>query len=423
MIRSVLARCSFALLGGLALFLADYPVSQPWLVLLAFAPLLWVVLAARARREAVAYGILWGLGRTVPLACMLGSFGLPVPARFAVEAYVLGLDAAFALIAFELRALRAWPVLVAINFAVIEYADSRLPMWGTSRSVARLLSPYPHASGLVHLGGTATFAAAAVLVQALFVLGVQRRQSKSVLAGAVVLAVAAVLSVAPAPVTTRALRVAAVGRGLDGIADRAEAFVAEAAKRRAKIIVFPEVAFRMARGARSEFERHWSAIASQNAIFVVVPYVDEALSESNRLMVFDSAGQKRGEYTKRHLVPRAERSPPGEGPLLVFDVSGVRVGALICQDDNFSDLTRAYVALGAQLLVVPTFEGPAEVAPYHLRNSALRAIEQPIALVRSAAQGESAAIAPGGKIIDSFEPDPHGAGVMVTDVPVVDTTR
>jgi apolipoprotein N-acyltransferase len=296
-------------------------------------------------------------------------------------------------------------------------------MWGTARSVARLFSPYPEACGLLRLGGIATFATAVVLVQALFVVGVQRRQLKSVLAGAVVLAVAAVLSVARAPVTTRTLRVAAVGRGRDDVAGRAEAFVAEAAARRAKIIVFPEVAFTMASGARSEFEGHWSAIARANAIFIVVPYVDEALSESNRLMVFDSVGLKRGEYTKRHLVPLAERSPAGKGPLLMVDVDGVRVGTLICQDDNFSDLARSYAALGAQLLVVPTFEGPPAVAPYHLRNSALRAIENPIALVRAVAQGDSAAIAPGGKIIDSFEPDRHGAGVMVTDVPVVEAAR
>ena len=417
---SVLTRCLLAVLGGLALFLADYPLSQAWLVMLAFLPLLSVVLAARSRREAVAYGILWGLGRTVPLAYLLGSFGLPVPARFAVEAYLLGLDAVFGLVAFELRALRAWPLLVAITFAIIELADSRLPMWGTARSVARLLSAYPQASGLLCFGGIAAVATAVVLVQALFAVGLQRRQSKSILAGAIVLVVAAVLSVAHAPITTRTLRVAAVGRGRADIAGRAEAFVAEAATRRAKIIVFPEVAFTMASGARAEFESHWSAIARKNAIFIVVPYVDQALSESNRLMVFDSTGQKRGEYTKRHLVPLAERSPPGEGPLLVVDVDGVRVGTLICQDDNFSDLARTYAALGAQLLVVPTFEGPAAVAPYHLRNSALRAMENPIALVRSVAQGESAAIAPGGKIIDSFEPDRVGAGVMVTDVPVVD---
>jgi hypothetical protein len=98
-------------------------------------------------------------------------------------------------------------------------------------------------------------------------------------------------------------------------------------------------------------------------------------------------------------------------------------GRSFFQDDNFSDLARTYAALGAQMLVVPTFEGPPAVAPYHLRNSALRAIENPIALVRSVAQGESSAVAPGGRIIDSFEPDRLGPGVMVTDVPVVEAAR
>lgn len=137
-------------------------------------------------------------------------------------------------------------------------------MWGTARSLARLISPYPEASGLVRWGGTAAFATAIVLIQALFVIGVQRRQRKSVLAGAVVLVVAVVLSAARAPIITRTLRVAAVGRGRDNIAGRAEAFVAEAAKRRAKIIVFPEVEFTMASGARSEFQSHWSAIVGHH---------------------------------------------------------------------------------------------------------------------------------------------------------------
>jgi apolipoprotein N-acyltransferase len=417
--RAVLARGLCAALGGLALFIADYPASQSWLVLFAFAPLLWSVLAARSRLEAAVYGILWGLGRTLPLAYQLGSFGLPVPARFAVETYLLALDAGFALAAFELRALGAWPALVALVFALIEDADSRLPMWGTARSLARLLAPHPEACGLVRLGGTALFAVVVVLVQALLVLGVQRRRWKSVLVGAGCLAVGALVSVAPAPVTTRTLRVAAVGRGLEAIADQAPALIAEAALRGAKVIVFPEATFRMAGGARAEFESHYARLAEKYAIFLVVPYLDEASAERNRVLVFDDSGKKRGEYGKRHLVPLAERFSAGTGPLLVFEVHGVRVGTLICQDDNFSDLARAYAALGAQLLVVPTFEGPPAVAPYHLRNSALRAIENPLALVRSTAQGESAAIAPGGRIIDSFDPKPVGAGLLVTDVPVV----
>jgi hypothetical protein len=154
---SVLARGLLALLGGLALFLADYPIMQPWLVLLAFAPL---ALGRPGRRS------------TSPVEVN--------PCRGCRACYCGGAE----------RCTRT---------------DHE-----------------------------------------------------------------------------RTLRVAAVGRGRDGIASRAEAFVAEAATQRAKRIVFPEVAFTMASGARSEFESHWSAIARENAIFIVVPYVVRAAERGLR---------------------------------------------------------------------------------------------------------------------------------------------
>jgi apolipoprotein N-acyltransferase len=126
----------------------------------------------------------------------------------------------------------------------------------------------------------------------------------------------------------------------------------------------------------------------------------------------------RGEYTKRHLVPLAESFPPGDGAPLIVEIGGVKVGVAICQDDNFRDIARAYARRGAQILVVPTLEGPPAVAPYHLRNSVLRTIENPMALVRATPQGQSAAIAPGGQIVALFDHAQRGIGVLVADVPV-----
>jgi len=87
-----------------------------------------------------------------------------------------------------------------------------------------------------------------------------------------------------------------------------------------------------------------------------------------------------------------------------------------CQDDNLRDVARAYARRGVQLLVVPTLEGPPAVAPCHFRNSVLRTIENPMALVRATADGQGAAIAPGRKIVASFdhardmpEPRPRGS--------------
>jgi len=104
---------------------------------------------------------------------------------------------------------------------------------------------------------------------------------------------------------------------------------------------------------------------------IVVPFIDRE-HPGNRLAVFDPVGKGVGEYTKRHLVPLAETYPPGDGSLLAFEVDGHRVGALICQDDNYSDVAREYARVGAELLISPTFEGPLATGPHHMANATLR---------------------------------------------------
>lgn len=87
--------CLLAASGGFALFLADYPASQPWLAFVAFAPLFWTVLRAGSVARACALGAAWGAARLLPMAWMLHGFGLPWLARLLVVGYVLLLDAAF----------------------------------------------------------------------------------------------------------------------------------------------------------------------------------------------------------------------------------------------------------------------------------------------------------------------------------------
>lgn len=415
--------CFLAASGGFALFLADYPASQSWLALLAFAPLLWTVARARTPRDACSYGVAWGLARMLPLAFMVGAFGLPWPARFVVAGYLVGLDVVFALFAFLLRATTAGPVLVAVVFAAIEYADSCLPMWGTARSVARLVAPIFGVSWLIRLAGTAAVAVWLVSFQALIVAGLQRRRRAAVAAGIGLLATVIASGAWWSPPTAPTLRVAAIGWGEHSGAARAEALVAEASSHGARLVVFPEAAFELPpQRTRASFEDKWSAIARQRSVFLVVPFLD-GRTPGNRLLVFDPRGTKLGEYTKRHLVPLAERFPRGDGRLLVFEVDGVRVGTMICQDDNFRDIARAYSEHGAELLVVPTFEGPAAVAPYHLRNSVLRTIENPVALLRASAQGESAVVAPGGRALLTFNHSLRGTGVLIADIPLAERGR
>jgi len=407
--------------GGLLLFLADYPVQWPWLQLVAFVPVLLAVSGAPSALSAVAYSVSWTLGRAIPLGFMVDSFRLPWWARMAVLAYLIGLDLLFVWVVFRVRALGSglFALVAAAAFAAIEAADSRLPLWGTARTLARAWAFLPSACGLVSRSGD-TFAVSSVIVgvQALMVMGVRRREHRSFQLAAVILAAGAILSFAPRPPAARTLRIAAVGWGTArDAALNVEGRIREAGAAGARLVVFPEVAFEVSPGARQATEAHWSRLAREGGVWLVIPFRDRD-RPGNRLAVFDPGGQMRGEYTKRHLVPLAESFPPGDGAPLIVEIGGVRVGVAICQDDNFRDIARVYARRGAQILVVPTLEGPPAVAPYHLRNSVLRTIENPMALVRATAQGQSAAIAPGGQIVALFDHAQRGSGVLVADVPV-----
>ncbi len=149
----------------------------------------------------------------------------------------------------------------------------------------------------------------------------------------------------------------------------------------------------------------------------MVAFIDRD-APGNRLAVFGPEGEELGRYTKTHLIPLAEPFPAEGGTLLVFEVDGARVGTMICQDDNFRDLARAYADAGVDILVVPTNEGPPTVAPYHYRNSRLRTLELPVTLVRATVEGTSAVIAAGGEVIAAVEHPIDGTRAVVADAPV-----
>lgn len=414
-----------AALGGLLMFASGYPIEAPWLQLVGVAPLLIVALRSPSRRRAAALGGVWGLARMLPLGVMLDGLGVPPLPAVALALYLLALDASFAALVHVMRhwSLPALTLGAGVSFAAIERLDAALPMWGTARSLARAWAIEPElVGGLLRLAGPHALALVIVALQAV-VVGALARRRPSGLALLVPLLAAPPLCGALLPARTDgALRVAAVAWPTRGGEHQAEALVTAAAQGGARLVVLPESAFTVEPGALAQFDARWAALAGALRVHLVVGYRDRD-DPGNRLAVFDPAGALVGRYTKTHLIPLSERYPPGDGALLVFEVDGVRVGAMICQDDNFRDLSRAYARAGAELVVVPTNEGPPAVAPYHYRNARLRPIELPLALVRAAARGTSAIVAPGGTIVAARDHPREGAGVVIGDVPRPATRR
>src|SRR5262249_53438642 len=149
-------------------------------------------------------------------------------------------------------------------------------------------------------------------------------------------------------------------------------------------------------------EERFGALSRRHGIHLAVGYLDLDRDE-NRLAFFSPSGALEGDYAKKHLVPLAERMRAGDGAPVVVDVDGVRVGGMICHDDDYSDVSRAYARAGAQIVVVPTYEWSRAVAPYHMQDDLLRSIESRYAVVRSVARGTSAIVAPGAIIVKTHE--------------------
>lgn len=113
-----------------------------------------------------------------------------------------------------------------------------------------------------------------------------------------------------------------------------------------------------------------------------------------------------------HLVAGAVRPP-----LAVSD--GITVGSLICYDNAFPDVARAYVQAGANLLAVLSnemwYRGGAELDQMEAMT-VLRALETRVPIVRSTVDGETLAVDAQGRVIGRL---PRGAaGVLRVRVPV-----
>jgi apolipoprotein N-acyltransferase len=173
------------------------------------------------------------------------------------------------------------------------------------------------------------------------------------------------------------------------------------------------------------------------------PPRDGYLPYSNSEFLISPSGRLEGQYNKMRLLPFNEYIPlygkitwprwittikksflPGES-YTIFQVSDAKFGSPICWENLFPDLFRRVVKDGANFMVCVTnegFYGPT-AAPYQtLAINIFRAVENRVAIARSATTGISAFINPDGKIVervrDSSGKDLFVSGFLVRDMPL-----
>jgi apolipoprotein N-acyltransferase len=420
-----------SLLSGLLLFVSDHPVHAWPLQAVAFLPWLYALTVwCPSTRRALLCGLVLGLGFNLPLGVVL-EFPLFLSIGLALYLSLLWV----ALSALIHRVLGWSPLMGAFAAgaaaAIVEWVDfNLLPVWGTAQAFVRVwsagrLAELAAATGVVGLVFVMV-ASQTLLVRLVTHPTARRRLALGALGLALVILALVAFERRAAPVAE--VPVAAIGWTSEGIgrasrspdqliAQLIEPELAKVAAGGAALAVTPEVGLWLEPRDKQRILESLAALARQHRMVLAIGYFDVGADE-NRIAFFDRDGRALGEYTKTHLIPFFEGYTAGDGSITVVPLGdGVRLGGMICQDDNFVDVAASYGKLPVQLVAVPTNDWE-QVKDHHFENSIFRAVENRYAVVRAASNGISAIVSPRGEVLVSRDHFAAGAGSIAATVPV-----
>lgn len=192
----------------------------------------------------------------------------------------------------------------------------------------------------------------------------------------------------------------------------------EAAAQGAQVLVTSELMFDF--DPQEQYTEEFKTIARETNAYIFIGYgvVDEVnLTFRNQMVLLLPTGEFSAIYSKNHPVPPYEPLSLGAGVFPVFDTPFGNMAAMICQDTNFTDVSRRLAVNGAQLIAdgFDLYGGDAEQKLTYLT---FRAVENHTAFVATDTSHLSAIIDGNGRQIavdTDFEGSPL---VMVADVPM-----
>jgi apolipoprotein N-acyltransferase len=177
---------------------------------------------------------------------------------------------------------------------------------------------------------------------------------------------------------------------------------------------------------------------SDAALLLGTTDFDPGSGDYNVAALLTERGDRLQMHRKIHLVPFGEYLPlrpvfeplvgqfvpgdfarGGDFTLLELGEPAVKLSALICFEDTLGDLTRRFVAAGAQALVNITNDGwfaRSAAAEQHLANAVFRAVENRRPLIRCANTGVTGVVLPTG-YLDRWMPS-FQEGVAIREVAI-----
>lgn len=197
-----------------------------------------------------------------------------------------------------------------------------------------------------------------------------------------------------------------------------------AAQSGARLVVWNEASTFIMPAEETAWRDSLSALSGRLGVPLVaafiVPISESPMRYKNNYLFFDSTGTLLYMYNKHQPVP-GEPAAKGTEPLKVFDVAGVKTGAVICYDYDFPYLAKGYGLLNADLVADPSSDWRG-IDPVHSRMAAYRAVEQGHSILRSTRFGLSAAITPYGEFTAQMSSFDRNDKVMMAHLPVKGVT-
>lgn len=172
------------------------------------------------------------------------------------------------------------------------------------------------------------------------------------------------------------------------------------------LIVWPELVLNF--DPEYEFTEEIRALAETMGAYIVLPYgLLEDGEMRNELKILSPEGRFFPLYSKIHPVTFAgEKRGPNWGAFPVHETSFGMLGAIICYDLNYTDVSRVMAKNGSQIIAVPSNDWPGIVEKQNI-HLIFRAIENNVSFVKAETAYDSTVISPLGEIIEetiSYEP-------------------
>jgi apolipoprotein N-acyltransferase len=455
-VRGLLLRSVLAAGGGVLVYLSFPPRTAWWLAPLGFALLGWVLHHRRAR-AGFGYGLLFGLGFTVPLLRWTGEFvGLIAWLPLALAcALLISLGTTGMAVVSRLRGAPLW---MALLWVADEALRGVFPFGGFPWGSLAFGQPEGWYLPLAALGG-APLVGFAVALTGFGLAAVARTlrgrpRVAAVAAGAVAAVLPLVAGLAAnglvhtAPTDGTAVVAAIQGNvpraGLDFNSQRRAvldnhvnrtlelaADVKAGREPQPDLVIWPENSSDIDpyrnQDASERIDVAARAIGAPIAVGAVL--VGEDGLPRNTVLLWDPERGPVDEYTKRQLQPFGETMPyreffrifspqvdrannfqPGDDPD-GFQMGAAKVAIDTCYEVAFDDVVRDSVLAGANLIAIPTNNatfGYTEMTYQQLAMSRLRAVEHGKAVIVAATSGVSGIVQPDGTVTlrtEMFTPD------------------